>query len=100
MTTFIITKHSGAVQWVQNKGIEHDCYLEDANRIQELKAGDVVVGTLPIHVVYELNQRDINYLHIALDIPPELDGQILDAAQLEACNPRLESYYLLRNTTL
>ena len=100
MTTFIITKHVGAVQWAKNKGIEHDIYLEDLNLIHELKAGDVVVGTLPIHVVYELNQRDINYLHIALDIPAELNDQALDAAQLEACNARIESYYLLRNTTL
>ncbi len=47
-----ITRHAGAVEWAQSKGIEaeHVSHLDT----KKIKAGDTIIGTLPVHMVAEI----------------------------------------------
>ena len=60
--------------------------------LSELQAGDTVVGTLPINMVYQLNQKNVGYVHLSLQIPPSLRGVELTVEQLNSCSPRLEMF--------
>ncbi len=96
MTIYFITRHPGAVDWAKSQGIHYDQHTEHLLAMDQLAAGDVVIGTLPINMVFELNSRGIRYQHLALDIPRELRGIELSAQQLAQCQARLEEYHVER----
>ncbi|NWG32777.1 MAG: CRISPR-associated protein Csx16 [Rhodocyclaceae bacterium] len=91
MTTFFISRHPGASEWAASQGLTIDQPLEhlDANLVSR---GDVVIGTLPVHLVAEVNARGARYFHLTLDLPPELRGKELSAAELTAAGAKLEEY--------
>ncbi len=91
-TTYLITRHAGAVQWAAQTGLLYDVHLEHLLSITQLFEGDIVIGTLPINIVYRLNQKGVRYIHLSLEIPPHLRGIELDAAQLEACHATLQEF--------
>lgn len=96
MTIYLITRHPGAIAWAKAAGVDYDLHTEHLLDLDSFVAGDVVIGTLPINMVYELNCRDVRYKHLSLNIPPHLRGHELSVEQLEECGARLEEYYVTR----
>lgn len=94
MTTYFVSRHPGALHWAAMQGVHFDVHLAHLDNLERLKAGDVVIGTLPINMVYALNQRKVRYFHLSLEIPAPLRGVELDAAQLQNCNASLEEFYI------
>lgn len=92
MTTYFITRHIGALQWATAQGVAFDVHLTHLSGLDMLMVGDVVIGTLPINIVCQLNDLGVRYIHLSLEIPPELRGVELDAAQLTACKAMLEEF--------
>lgn len=92
MTTYFVTRHAGAVQWADTTALAYDVHLTHLTNLSALGQGDVVIGTLPINMVYMLNQRGVRYIHLSLEIPPELRGVELDADQLVACKASLQEF--------
>lgn len=92
MTTYFITRHAGAIQWAKLQQLQFDVHLEHLLNIDELNAGDVIIGTLPINLVAQLNERGIRYIHLSLDIPAHLRGVELTAEQLQQCKASLEEF--------
>lgn len=91
MTTWLVTRHPGALAWLQAQGFEqvvHVPHLEPAL----VKRGDTVVGTLPVHLAAAVCGQGARYLHLSLDIPPEARGQELDLEQMRRYGARLEQY--------
>ena len=93
MTTWFVTRHPGAMQWAKDNGIEVDdrtiCSDLDTG---EVHAGDLVVGTLPVHLVAELNERGARYLHLSLKVPEGARGRELSAEEMCRFGARLEEY--------
>lgn len=91
MTTWFITRHSGALEWAARQSIfvDHTCVHLDIARIEP---GDTVIGTLPVHLAAGVCERGARYLHLALEIPPDARGRELSANELEAFGARLEEY--------
>ena len=58
--------------------------------------GDVVIGTLPVHIVAEICARGGRYLHLTLDVPPQARGRELTADDMERFGARLEEYEVKR----
>ena len=70
MTHYFVTRHAGALDWARDQGIvatliEH---LDPAL----IKAGDTVLGTLPIHLVAALNSIGARYLSRAAQTGADL----------------------------
>ncbi|WP_205665257.1 CRISPR-associated protein Csx16 [Caldimonas tepidiphila] len=91
--TWMVTRHPGALQWLHEQGLQGRCvpHLDP----QQVDSGDRVIGTLPLHMVAAICERGARYFHLSLDLPPELRGKELTAAQLEACGARLEAFMVL-----
>ena len=91
MTTYLITRHPGAVEWVLRQGVSADAVLThlDPSRIQ---AGDTVIGTLPVHLAAAVCARGAKFVSLTLDLPPALRGRELKVDDLEACGARLEAF--------
>lgn len=99
MTTYFITRHPGALAWAESIGLNYDQHIEHLIIPQNLNASDIVIGTLPINMVCALNQKEVRYIHLSLDIPPNLRGKELDLEQLKACNATLEEYYVVKKSS-
>jgi CRISPR-associated protein Csx16 len=94
MTTYFVTRHSGAVDWAAEEGIEVDVKT-DHLEISAIQAGDMVIGTLPVNLVAEVCARGGRYLHLTLELPPSMRGKELTAAEMRAFGARVEEYRVL-----
>lgn len=94
MTTFFISRHPGAISWIKQQGITIDRW-ETHLDLTDVKAGDRVVGTLPIPMVAALYKKGATYLHINLAVPASLRGQELSAETLEILGASLQAYHVL-----
>lgn len=94
MTTFFVSRHPGALDWAAGEGIAVDTVIAHLDP-ETIQPGDVVVGTLPIHLAARVCERGGRYLHLSLEIPADWRGRELSAADLRQCEARLEEYRVL-----
>lgn len=95
MTTWFVTRHPGALDWAKAAGVgfdEHVMHLDPTI----IAPGDVVIGSLPVHLAAEVCARGARYLNLSLDLPAVLRGRELDAETLSGINARLEEYDVRR----
>ncbi|RME81516.1 MAG: CRISPR-associated protein Csx16 [Zetaproteobacteria bacterium] len=92
--TWFVTRHEGAVRWAQEKGIHVDrivAHLDDAV-LEEIQPGDVVIGTLPLHLAAKVCEKGAKYLHLSLDLPPQARGRELTPEEMDRFGARLEAF--------
>jgi CRISPR-associated protein Csx16 len=94
MTSWFVTRHPGAVDWAGARGIEAKivAHLDPAT----IHAGDVVMGTLPVHLAAEVCARGARYLHLNLDLPPEARGRDLTADDMDRFGATLTEFVVSR----
>lgn len=97
MTAIFVTRHKGAADWALVRGLTAVLkpHLEKGD-IDRLGAGDVVLGTLPVNVVADVNAKGARYLHLVLEIPEAERGKELSADDMERLGARLEEYQVER----
>lgn len=81
MSVYVVTRHAGALEWLQQQGVHYDQHIKHLN-IELLQAGDQVIGNLPIPMVAQINEKGVRYWHLSFNVPYELRGQELSAQQL------------------
>ena len=91
MTTYFISRHTGAIQWAQQQGFNVDKQLTHFEP-KTTQQGDIILGTLPINLVAIVCQRGGRYFHLSLDVPVEARGKELSASDMDSYNARLEEY--------
>ncbi|HUM95558.1 MAG TPA: CRISPR-associated protein Csx16 [Candidatus Competibacter sp.] len=91
MTTLFISRHPGAREWAVEEGIIVDAVIAHLDP-ETVQSGDVVIGTLPIHLAARVCERGGRYLHLSLELPPDWRGRELSAADLRRFGARLEEY--------
>lgn len=95
MTVYFVTRHAGAREWARRRGLDVDAVVSHLDPAK-VTPGDVVVGTLPVHLVAEVVERGGRYLHLTLDVPPDLRGRELTADDMDRLGARLEEYVVTR----
>jgi CRISPR-associated protein Csx16 len=94
MTAYFVTRHPGAVDWAERQGITARMVAHlDTGAVHP---GDVVMGTLPVHLAAEICARGARYLHLSLDLPPEARGRDLSAEEMERFGAGLVEYAVRR----
>lgn len=91
MTTYFISRHAGAVAWAESQGFHIDQQLAHFD-VKLVKAGDVILGTLPVNLIAEVNERGGRYFHLTLELPADLRGQELTPEVMQRYGARLEEY--------
>lgn len=94
MTTFFVSRHPGALEWAAGEGLTVDAVITHLDP-ETIQPGDVVIGTLPIHLAARVCERGGRYLHLSLDLPPEQRGRELSATDLRRFGARLEEYRVI-----
>lgn len=99
MTVYLVSRHKGAVEWMNHMKHHYDVHLTHLDSDDKLSAGDTVVGSLPINLMADLGERGISYLHLSLYIPEHLRGIELSAEQLSQLDAKLEAYSVKREAS-
>lgn len=92
MTVYFISRHAGALDWAKEQNIHFDIHLTHLDNLDGLNPNDIIIGTLPINMVADLNMRQIRYVHLSLRIPAKLRGIELNAEQLRLCQIQLQEF--------
>jgi putative CRISPR-associated protein (TIGR02620 family) len=99
MTTTFVTRHNGAADWAREEGLlPADARIAADFDPQSVAPGDLVIGTLPAQLAAGVCERGARYQHLSLDLTPELRGKELSAADMRACNARLEELFIQRSS--
>jgi len=93
MACWFVSRHPGAITWARTQGIAADHWVPHLPP-HVVKAGDTVVGTLPIHLAAQVCDRGARYLHLRLDLSSERRGRELDADDMARADARLEAYHV------
>jgi CRISPR-associated protein Csx16 len=91
MTTTLITRHPGAIEWAIQQGLAIDRQIAHLNP-SDIEPGDTIIGTLPVNLAAEVCARGGRFYNLTLDLPPEARGRELSAEELEGYGARLEEY--------
>lgn len=91
MTTWIVSRHKGALDWLSSQGLHSDKIVPhlDPDRVD---SGDIVIGMLPINLAAEVCSRGARYLHLSLRTPYDWRGTELTAAQLQEIGAAIHEY--------
>ena len=73
MTTWFVSRHPGALQWMQQCGPAFDCHVPHLDTAQ-VQRGDTVIGTLPVNLAAQVCARGAAYWHLALEMPAQQRG--------------------------
>jgi CRISPR-associated protein Csx16 len=93
MTTLFVTRHPGAVEWAARHGLNVDrkvVHLEPG----DIQPGDVVIGSLPVHLAAAVCARGGQYFNLSLNLPEEARGRELTADDLDRYGARLERFHV------
>ena len=86
-----VSRHKGAIDWFREKGIKVDAVIDHLD-VSKLKKGDVIIGTLPVHLAAETCAKGCRYMHLYIDLPREMRGQEINSSQMKLYNARLQEY--------
>jgi CRISPR-associated protein Csx16 len=92
MTTWFVTRHEGAMEWARRRGVA--AHMVEHLDPADVHAGDLVLGSLPTHIVAMLNAKGARFKHLAYNTPPELRGKELTADDLERLGAKLIEYHV------
>ena len=91
MTTFFVTRHPGALQWMRQHGPAFDRHITHLEPTSVVP-GDSVIGTLPIHLAAQVCARGAAYWHLTLQLPEAVRGRELSAPELSALGATLQQF--------
>ncbi|BCU08391.1 CRISPR-associated protein Csx16 [Allochromatium tepidum] len=95
MATYFVSRHPGAHDWAAEEGFAVEAVIVHLDPAL-IQPGDRVIGSLPVNLAAEVCARGARYLHLSLDLPPELRGRELSTEQMRACGARIEEYRITR----
>lgn len=98
MATYFISRHTGARDWIQAQNLAVDEYIAHLD-VSRLNPGDIVIGSLPIHLAAEVCARGARYQHLSIDLPAGMRGMELNAERMAHYGARLEEFTIIKKDT-
>jgi CRISPR-associated protein Csx16 len=85
---WLVSRHPGAQTWLSQQGFQGQqiAHLD----IDAVASGDIVIGSLPIHLVAALTVKSIEYWHMSMTVPECWRGTELTAEQMQLCKIKLQ----------
>lgn len=90
MTAYFVSRHRGSQEWAARRGIRAEVIVHLDPAI--VRPGDVIIGTLPVHLAAEVCARGARYLHLILEQPADWRGRDLSADEMDAIGAALREF--------
>lgn len=65
MAVWFVSRHEGAIQWMQQQEMQVDHWVKHLD-LAQINTGDTVIGILPLSIAAELTARNIRYVALVL----------------------------------
>ncbi|MDO5623722.1 MAG: CRISPR-associated protein Csx16 [Pseudomonadota bacterium] len=98
MTTWFVSRHDGALQWMRQHGPSFDRHVPHLDPAH-VQPGDTVIGTLPVNLAAQVCARGAAYWHLALTLPAESRGRELGAQELQTLGATLQAFHVQPSAT-
>ncbi|GAB1384643.1 hypothetical protein MASR1M50_29640 [Burkholderiales bacterium] len=95
MTTWFVSRHPGALQWMRRHGPSFDRHVTHL-AAADVQPGDRVYGTLPVPMACEVCERGATYFHLSVPLPETARGSELSVDQLEVFGTNLQRFDVRR----
>jgi|GEM_PF-255830 len=99
MKYWFVSRHPGAIEWAQQEGLmplEQECEVAPTiDPKQDVREGDIVMGTLPVHLAAQVCARGARYLHLAMEIPDQWRDRELTPLQMRSFGARLQEFVIV-----
>ncbi len=80
---FFVSRHPGAIAWARRHHWAVRAQFVEHLDVADIVAGDVVIGTLPVHLAAAVCARGARYLHLTIPLAAAQRGSELNAQALE-----------------
>lgn len=94
MTIYFVSRHTGAFEWAAERNLRIDRQVEHLD-LDTIAEGDVVIGSLPVHMAGVVCQKGGRYFHLTLEVPLALRGKELTALQMDECGASLQEFVVV-----
>jgi CRISPR-associated protein Csx16 len=91
MTTWFVSRHPGALDWMRRHGFPFDRHVPHLT-MEDIRAGDTVIGSLPVNLAAEVCARGATYRHLSLRLDAADRGRELSADELGEYGATLATY--------
>lgn len=91
MTIWFVSRHPGALRWMERNGIKFDKHVSHLS-IESIQQGDKVMGSLPVNLASEVCRKGAEYWHLSLHLPAAARGKELSAEELDLYEANLERF--------
>ena len=96
MNIWFVGRHTGALEWVKNQDIAVTKTVTHLSQEDWPGAGDIVIGTLPVQLVAELNILGVRFMHLQLTLTEADRGRELTADDMNRLGAKLVEYIAMR----
>ncbi|OBX09338.1 CRISPR-associated protein Csx16 [Gallibacterium genomosp. 3] len=93
MTTWFISRHQGAIDWIKQKQIQIDRFEAHLD-VDQVQADDIVIGTLPIHLAAKVCEKGAKFIFLAVNISEQQRGTELSVIELNQQDCQLIPFYI------
>ena len=93
---WFVGRHQGSADWIRSQNIAIDKFVPHLDEQDWPKAGDTVIGTLPVHIVARLNHQGVRFIHLKLDLDNMQRGIELSADDVSHAHPELTEYLVMQ----
>lgn len=94
MTVYFVSRHAGAIEWMkQQTEWQIDQFVPHLDSAQ-IQAGDVVLGTLPLHLAAEVCERGASFYFLMLPQQFAERGIEHSAESMLAAGAKLQRFHV------
>ena len=94
MTTYFVSRHPGAIAWAKSRNL--DAVFVEHIEIKDVEEGDMVMGSLPVSKVAELNAKGVRYKHLILHMTRDDRGRELTVEDMVRLKAKLVEYHVVQ----
>ncbi|MFC0322777.1 CRISPR-associated protein Csx16 [Gallibacterium melopsittaci] len=96
MTTWFISRHQGAIDWIKQQNIQIDRFEAHLD-VAQIQAGDTVIGTLPVHLAAQVCEKEAKFIFLAVNVSEQQRGAELSAGELNQQGCQLIPFHIQAN---
>lgn len=92
--TYFVSRHQGALEWAQRNGFENAKVVAHFDPAI-VKQGDIIIGTLPVHLAGQVCSNGGRYFHLSMSVPADRRGTEISAEDMEQFGAHVKEFKVM-----
>lgn len=95
MAVWFVSRHEGTILWAHQQALAVDHWVTHLD-VTNIATGDVVMGTLPVHLAAKVCERGAKFYFVSLILTQSQRGQELSVDDMLGAQCRLQCFDVSR----